>query len=222
MTMCAALLTLSVVAEMNDSILAFSTPGPDKYADGTRVLNGESYALVWQKTGTGCLGFTDDCRAVDEANTKILCVAPLAKGGHCPETIFEIDADFAEELKDGSFALYLLDTRVTPTSLAYYKNDRPSVINAIGTSEGAAINLANVGIESRIDDPVIVGMAVKDAKIVLTIEGMSEAANYYVVPMQTLQEGAAKPSLNTTRSGNTLSIDADEGSFFKIIGTRKF
>ena len=44
-------------------------------------------------------------------------VAPLAKGGKCPETVFEIDADYAETLKGGSFALYLLDTRVSKIEL---------------------------------------------------------------------------------------------------------
>ncbi len=215
-------MSLIVNAEMNDSILAFSTPGPDRYADGTRVLNGESYALVWQKAGTEFAGFTADCHAVDEESTKILAVASLAKGGKCPETIFEIDADFAAELANGTFALYLLDTRTSATTLAYYKNGRPSVINAIGTSEGGAINLAKVGLESKIDDPVIVRMAIKDAKIVLTVDGMSEAANYYVVPMQSLGESEVKPSYETQRLGNTLTIDADKGSFFKIIGTRKF
>ena len=34
----------------NDTILVFSTKGPDTYADGTSVLDGERYALVSQRT----------------------------------------------------------------------------------------------------------------------------------------------------------------------------
>ena len=36
----------------NDTILTFSTQGPDTYGDGSTVLDGERYALVWVKDGT--------------------------------------------------------------------------------------------------------------------------------------------------------------------------
>ena len=39
------------------SYVMFSSTGPDKYADGTPVLDGEVYALVWTKTGTTFAGF---------------------------------------------------------------------------------------------------------------------------------------------------------------------
>ena len=112
----------------NDTILTFSTQGPDTYGDGSTVLDGERYALVWVKDGAEFAGLTADCKPLADT-TKVIAVAPLAKGGKCPETVFEIDADYAETLKGGSFALYLLDTRVSKTELA--KSGKLSV-NAVG------------------------------------------------------------------------------------------
>ena len=37
------------VAGMNDLLISFSTPGPDKYADGSEVQVGECYSLVGTK-----------------------------------------------------------------------------------------------------------------------------------------------------------------------------
>ena len=50
------LITTIVVAGQNDALLAFSTKGPDRYADGTPVQVGEAYALVWSRTGSEFAG----------------------------------------------------------------------------------------------------------------------------------------------------------------------
>ena len=44
-------LAVASFAAVDDTLISFSTPGPDKYADGTDVLAGECYALVWSKDG---------------------------------------------------------------------------------------------------------------------------------------------------------------------------
>ncbi len=41
-----------VYGSMQDKLARFSTLGPDCYADGTIVRDGECYALVWSPTGT--------------------------------------------------------------------------------------------------------------------------------------------------------------------------
>lgn len=47
-----------------DTRISFYTEGPDRYSDGTVVLDGESYALVWSKDGQFD-GFTASGRSVD-------------------------------------------------------------------------------------------------------------------------------------------------------------
>ena len=44
-----AIASAAAFAGMNDLIVSFSTPGPDKYADGTEVKVGECYSLVYTK-----------------------------------------------------------------------------------------------------------------------------------------------------------------------------
>ena len=227
----------------NDTILTFSTKGPDTYGDGSTVLDGERYALVWTKDGTAFSGLTADCKPLAET-TKVIAVAPLAKGGKCPETVFEIDADYAETLKGGSFALYLLDTRVENGKLASASRRDgggtvPTSVNAtgvaslggdaartetgsVGSVKAGAVSLATVGAYTKIEEPTIAAMEVKGAKIELTVSGMSGAADYMVV--QGAEPGKVGAKMTTTVEGDKLIVDKPEGSatFFRVLGTRKF
>lgn len=86
--------------------ISFSTVGPDKYADGETVLDGECYALVAAVGGFD--GFNVDGTTKD-ANDKVLVALPFAKGGKCEPVIFNIDASL---IPAGSeLGIYLLDTR---------------------------------------------------------------------------------------------------------------
>ena len=111
----ALLLSLGITAvafanSLGDARLSFSTQGPDRYADGTTVLDGECYALVWSKDGD-FEGFSADGACID-AKDRIVLLAPVAKGGRCPKVLFQIPAAEANELSGGKYAVYLLDTRV--------------------------------------------------------------------------------------------------------------
>ena len=225
----------------NDTILTFSTQGPDTYGDGTTVLDGERYALVWQRTGTAFAGLTADCKPVDPKNTQIVVVAPLAKDGCCPATVFEIDAAYAATFAGGDFALYLLDTRVEKAELSGAAGVRalPTSVNAVGAvaavgndGEGAvatggsarvgAVSLAEVGVYTKIDEPRIDAMRIADAKIELTVSGMSDAAEYMVV--QGAEPGKVGAKMETTIQGDKLIVDKPTGGamFFRVIGARKF
>ena len=218
------------LAAENDTILTFSTQGPDTYGDGSTVLDGERYALVWTKDGTAFAGLTADCKPLADT-TKVIAVAPLAKGGRCPETVFEIDADYAETLKGGSFALYLLDTRVEKTELA--KGEKLAV-NAVGqasgstspstspsTSSASAVALATVGVYTEVAAPTIATMEVKGEKIELKVSGMVENHDYFVVPGSSPSD--FMPALATRPEGDTFTFDAPKDApFFKVIGARKF
>ena len=96
----------------DDTLITFSTKGvePDRYADGTVVLDNECYALVWSKDGI-FEGIRADGAPVD-SNDKIVLVAAVAHEGHCPEVVFQISAARASELSGGKYGVILLDTRI--------------------------------------------------------------------------------------------------------------
>lgn len=231
----------------NDTIVTFSTKGPDRYGDGKKVLDGECYALVWTKAGETFGGFNADGTLVDAVDiSKLVVAAPLAKDAHCPTTLFQISADDAEQYKGGTFALYLLDTRVmgadgqvTLCGADLFSGKAPA-LNAAGqvsTGDGAepasfAINeqrtiaggetkLAQVGVYSKLPDPKISGFVVKGANVEITVDNMSEAAEYFVIPGETPSNFSE--ALTVRPTGKTFKFKpSDDAKFFKVIGVRKF
>lgn len=128
-----------------DTLITFSTKGPDKYLDGNTVMDGECYALVWAKTGSEFKGLTADGKCVDEENNALVLVAPIAKDGHCPPVMYVVkatDANF-EKYKGGDYGIYLLDTRVAKTetdangestttyTLAGLQGGKPKAVNGL-------------------------------------------------------------------------------------------
>lgn len=228
----------------NDTVLSFSTPGIDKYADGSRVMNGESYALVWTASGATFGGLSAACQPVSETD-KVVLVAPLAKRGRCPLTVVEINAEDAKQYEGGTFSLYLLDTRVKGSdgvvALAAYVNGIPRVVNSFGLSDAASkdfesvagvtgginasapVKLGEVGVYSQIESPMITAIEIKGAKIRLQVKGMSAAADYFVVPGAT--PGSFAPAIDATVDAEGFTFDKPEdqdSTFFKVIGVRKF
>ena len=93
-----------------DELVSFSTIGPDTYADGTTVLDGESYALVWSADGDFDGLYADGSPVNPEE--RVLIVVPGAKNGRLQDVVFEVPAALADELRGGAYAIFLLDTRV--------------------------------------------------------------------------------------------------------------
>jgi len=107
---CAVLLSAGAQAGMDNVLVSFSTPGPDKYADGTIVADGECYALVWTPTNETFVGIAADGAALGKS--KVAIAAPVAKGGRCPNILFQIDEKYAKANYDGgTWGVCLLDTR---------------------------------------------------------------------------------------------------------------
>ena len=111
----ALLLSLGITAvafanSLGDARLSFSTKGPDRYADGSIVMDGECYALVWSKDGK-FEGFSANGECIDPED-RIVLIAPIAKDGRCPPVLFQVPQAEAEELAGGQYAVYLLDTRI--------------------------------------------------------------------------------------------------------------
>ena len=106
----------TLLAGMNNVVIQFSTVGPDKYADGTTVMDGECYALVWTPDGATFGGINSKGEAIGGNDKGQKCTvavkAPIASGGKCPNVQFQIDEAFAERnYPGGTWGVYLLDTR---------------------------------------------------------------------------------------------------------------
>ena len=119
-------------AAYDDTMICFSTKGPDRYADGTTVKDGERYALVWSADGDFD-GFKADGTLVDP-DDEVLVIVPFAKDGRCTLAAYAMPSEkFA---RGGVIALWLLDTRV------YAENGAASFAAAEGPAKVAAVSAA--------------------------------------------------------------------------------
>lgn len=121
---------LAVFADAANTLIYFRTVGPDTYADGSTVLDGERYALVWSQDGNFG-GITADCTPVREGD-RIIAVLSAAKGGCCPMAVYQIPSN--EAPSSGVYEVYLLDTRVLNENGEFSgfsrwdDNNKPSVV----------------------------------------------------------------------------------------------
>ena len=118
-------------ASVQDKVARFSTPGPDCYADGTLVADGECYALVWSPKGATFAGFNADGTAIS-ANDRVVFAASLALEGKCRDSLFQIPADEYAELEGGEWAVCLVDTRMANGVPAGVANNAPLRVNRWG------------------------------------------------------------------------------------------
>ena len=145
------LLSLGVTAvtfanSLGDARLSFSTKGPDRYADGSVVMDGECYALVWSQDGNFD-GFSANGECIDPED-RIVLIAPIAKDGRCPPVLFQIPEAEADELAGGQYSVYLLDTRIASGETVRpcgTVNGKLALMNGYGS---ASANLAISGANS--------------------------------------------------------------------------
>ncbi len=222
----AAVLTApGVFADAANTLITFSTPGVDKYADGATVLDGERYALVWT-AGEAFKGFTTAGEAIDPAQ-RVLYRAPLAKGGRCPLTLFQIDS--AKAPQGGAYAVYLLDTRgsaaeqvvVTGSALAktYATKGGESNTTSVSsdkTAEGALATSSAGLLDNGLAAPVIKGFKVGDATVKITVANVFPGLAYEV--KGGLDKQGAVASEITAKGDNTieLTVDKEAAQFFSI------
>jgi hypothetical protein len=135
---------------VSDARLSFSTKGPDRYADGSVVMDGECYALVWSQDGNFD-GFAANGECIDPED-QIVLIAPIAKNGCCPPVLFQIPKAEAEELAGGEYAVYLLDTRIASGESVRPRgtvNGKLALMNGYGATSAnlavGALNSAKVG-----------------------------------------------------------------------------
>lgn len=229
-------LAMGAFAAADDVLISFSTPGPDTYADGTTVLNGERYALVWQKKGTvEAFAINGDGTT---ANGEIVLVAPLAKDGKCPPVVFEVDKAVydAKGYAGGTFAVYMLDTRIQANELyASGKVGMTDFVNgyAAATEQKSASGQGNtmaankvdgaaVGVALEVESPTIASMKIENGQVKITVSGMSPAATYKIVSGTDIKN--LSTDVKAQQNGDEFTIDAGAaaGAFFKVKGTKNF
>lgn len=189
--------SLNLFGAADDLLLSFSTMGPDTYGDGSVVADGECYALVWTKSGCEFGGFAADGTLISD-NDKLVIVAPVAKRGHCPQTLFQISASYAATLDGGTYSLYLLDTRVAKNGSVAPSgttDGKPKFINGYtGVADGSAVTstsstTGNVTLKENakagkqcvktltaapkdLTQPRIKAIKIVDGKVMLTVQNL--------------------------------------------------
>ena len=138
-TILSVIAPLAVLASANDFpgdyLVSFSSPGPDRYADGTIVPDGECYALVWSPAGKTFSGFNADGTASSSAD-RVVLAGPLAQDGHCRDAIFQVPEASYAALEDGNWAVCLVDTRRVNGVPAGVKDGKPVRVNRWGLVNG--------------------------------------------------------------------------------------
>lgn len=242
----AALVTAGAMGAFADAanvLISFSTKAPegayrgDTYADGkTVVLDGEWYALVWSADGK-FEGIRTDCKPVDPNDAVVLC-APLAKGGHCPFTVFQIDSKSANAKSSGTYAVYLLDTRSADGKSVAAKNAQglPVLLNgaavasayaaAAAVDGGAVVRSVSEGLawgESTVADgaqPVIKAFNVGADKVSISVEGLLPGVKYNVkmgAEVGKLQNYALDVPKIVDDGKTTFEINKSDDRFFSVV-----
>ena len=138
-TILSAVLPLAVFASANDFpgdyLISFSSPGPDRYADGTIVPDGECYALVWSPAGKTFSGFNADGTA-SSSSDRVVLAGPLALDGRCRDSIFQVPEYTYAVLEGGNWAVCLVDTRRVNGVPAGVKDGKPVRVNRWGLVNG--------------------------------------------------------------------------------------
>lgn len=225
-------LALASLAAVNDTLISFSTPGPDTYKDGTTVQDGECYALVWSADGV-FEGVNADGTPVD-ANDKVVLVAPVAKDGKCPDLVYQVDAAKAKAMEGGQYGVYLLDTRRTVAGetvvglnadgqLDFVKSFATATDTVAAPADGIASAAASKPVDGaavaqyvEVPKP-IVAIEVKAATIKLTVSGMMPVANYWVEKGTDLKNVSEKVA-DVPADGVVEVEKTDAAAFFQVKG----
>lgn len=173
-----AIVSAAVFAGANDLLISFSSPDGDTYADGKPVLKGELYALVFTPAG-------------ENAEPQTVFTFATKEAGHCSPVVYVVSETNQLRYASGTWSVYLLDTRNyegDPEKDVYVQdgdtikenNTRAKVSNAtIDDSFGSADSSKTVAASSFvIPDPVIAGIEVKNAEVIITVKDVVPCIGY--------------------------------------------
>ncbi len=134
---------LCAAGAQNDPIYNFWTYGPDKYADGSLVLKGERYALVWAENDLQSVTFNADGTVVGGAIVEV--VRTENDDGSCHRYMFEVDVARMPDFPGGTWCVYLLDTRRWDADGNVSVSDELDIVNAAGIVDGSQVQLKPAG-----------------------------------------------------------------------------
>ena len=231
----------------NDMRLLFETRGTDTYKDGSPVLDGEFYALVWTPAGMEFAGFRAD-GALVSGSDEVVAMVPFAKGGRLPLTKKQIAASAVARYSKGVFSVVSLDTRRADGRLSEPATGAnglpyPSAVNgwqcaAASTAGDAALYAAlNVSAAIRLENasalpddvpqPVVTGVRREGDFLVLAVKGTAAFLRYNVAGGETPDaigtEGQAAAPADGASSADAeieLRVPVDpnaKSGFFKVI-----
>ena len=228
---CSAALAVSAFADAGNTLITFSTQH-DTYADGSTVKDGEWYALCWSPNETFG-GITADSKPA-AAGDEIYLMAPLAKNGRCPTTVFQLDSKVAPTT--GNYFVYMLDTRTASGDLAAAVDGKPVAASAqnkatanaasgdrtitvkTGT-ETVASAFTETAVPAGVGNPVIDKFEIVGTKARIVVSGMHPALQYNVKAGATVAEIETlnDQPLQGDADGVTFEVDKDLGNFFKVV-----
>jgi len=170
----AGILSMMVLsAGQEDPTVEFKSEGPDRYMDDTYVLDGEFYALVWVPDAANVPEYSANGQLLSSDGCKILTAGPWASNKGCGDMVqvvpgVEVRQSYShtikksvfDTLKNGSFRLCLLDTRMADNkTLSEYEMTAegynfPKMINGYVTTAKVSGEAAVISTSVNIDSPI--------------------------------------------------------------------
>lgn len=223
-----SLMTGLALADAGNVLIAFSSKGPDTYADGqTVVKDGEWYALVWTPNATFG-GFDVNLNPVNE-DERVMLAAPLAKDGGCPTVVFQVDSKNAPT--GGKYLVYLLDTRgVSGAPSAADENGKPQIANGLalmsnaagegGILQGSGLGAWNESDAAGVGNPVITDFRIVGENALITVKGLAPKVRYTVVTGATVDKINMSDPVALPQVGEdgvaVFGVEKNVGKFFRV------
>ena len=212
-------------AGVDSLVVTFSTPGPDKYADGTAVLDNECYSLVYTKDGV---------------HEPVITVR-AAQNGKCIPVLFELSEGTASKYTGGEWGVFLLDTRdfgKDPSGQTLASLDakgKPTVINvtapvaegfaAAGMSDATAEKGVGAGsydlVAAKVPQPEVTGIQIVGANVEVTVANTVPFVGYTLqsgkdIKNFSVPSGAVNSAGDTAGDIKLVAPKGDGAQFFKV------
>ena len=233
--LCAA--SVVMAGAIDDTTYFFRTAGVDRYQDGTQVLAGERYALVW--SAGEFAGFNADGSLVNAEDEVLGVFAVATAEGNCPLCAYGVPSRIV--LKGGNISLWLLDTRVFAAdgkvtfSAAKGETAVASIAGAAKVAAditvagdqpkyaaGGASTAAATALPADVPQPVVKDLRIDDKAglVYLTVDNTAGYVTYDVAAGDNVGalEGG-KAATPVTGGGEIILITPKTGDnqFFKVI-----
>ena len=219
-----AIASAAAFAGMNDLLVSFSTPGPDKYADGTEVKVGECYSLVYTKA---------------DGSQEIVLNYQTKLAGRCSDVVYMVDEATASKYSGGTWGVYLLDTRDFAnggTQAGLDDNGQPKVqpwvkaevVSSVASSGSFATPSVGENVSAGAYDlaaadvpqPTVTGIKIVGANVVVTVANTRPFVGYTLVSGSDVTKFSAPAStgVNGDSAGDIelVTPKKDGAQFFKV------